>query len=177
MRKFFVLVLMILTACSPEVTSPSPTADDPTPTFESPAATPDEETSTGEANLEMQFSGAISGEFTEALLSFQVGENYTLLFDNIDDTNPVQLRLLLVGNIEPGTHEIVAAEDFQLPTDASVAAHFDLGFPATTYTGSLALDSIGEDNFSGTLELTATAGGDTVAVSGRFENLSLVIID
>ncbi len=177
MRKALMIVLVILAACSPVAVQPTATHADPTPTFESPAVTPDEAVISGEANLDMQFTGAMSGEFTQALLSFQVGQHYTLLLDNLDDTHPVQLRLLMVGNIELGTYEIVAADDFELPADATVAARFDLGFPATNYEGSLVLATIGEDNFSGSVELTAQDGDDTVTVVGRFDNLNAVIID
>ena len=170
MRAFLALLMMILAACSPSVVEPTPTVEDP-------VTTPVDSGTDGERAVDMLFTGAISGTFTQALLSFQVGQHYTLLLDNLDEANPVQLRLLLAGNIEPGTHEIIAAEDFQLPEGAMVAAHFDLGFPASTYTGSLVLDAIGENSFSGSLELTAQDGSETVTVSGRFDNLNPVIID
>jgi hypothetical protein len=130
----------------------------------------------GDAVVAVDYSGAISGEFTEALLSAEVGKNYILLFEQLEGDNPVQLRIILAADIEPGTYDIVATQDFQLPEDAQVAAQFDLGFPASQYSGELVLTSIGEDNFTGSLNLTAQDGSETVTVEGEFERLNPAII-
>ena len=171
-----IVLLRVLASCGsplsqPELTvSPSANAE-LTPTFES--GTEDE---TSQANISIQISGAVNSAFTQALLTAEAGKDYILLLEQTVDGNPMQLRLILAANIEPGTYTIVSAQDFQLPEGATVAARFDLGFPATDLSGEFVLDSLGENNFTGSINLSAQDGNETLTVEGRFENLDAAII-
>lgn len=174
------MLVICLAACDSTPQGPLPTIavlpdSAATPTFEGGQQETITPVAEGEA-VNVTYSGAISGQFTDALLTAEVGMNYILLFEMLEGDNPVQLRVILAADIEPGTYDIVATEDFQLPEEARVAAQFDLGFPASTYDGQLVLESIGENNFTGTLDLTAQDGGETVTVTGRFERLNAEII-
>lgn len=150
-----------------------PTSAVATPTTENEGSTPD---NSAEAGVHVQFSGALEGTFTDALLSFENGGDYTLLLEQLDEENPVQLRLIMAGNIEPGTYPIASANNFQLPAGATVAARFDLGFLAEEISGTLVLEAIGENSFTGTLELTGEAEEGTITVTGRFQNLNAAVI-
>lgn len=150
-----------------------PTSAIATPTTENEVNTPDDSLEDG---TQVQFSGVLQGTFTDTLLSFETGGNYILLLEQLQEENPVQLRIILAGNIEPGTYPIVPADDFELPAGAPVAARFDLGFMAEEISGTLVLHSIGENSFSGTLELMGAATEGTLSVTGRFQNLNAAII-
>ncbi|HLV37348.1 MAG TPA: hypothetical protein VKY59_19675 [Spirillospora sp.] len=185
MRRWIaVLILLGLAACGTPPEQPLPTqaqlpANDPTPTTESDAApVPDQPTpeQAADSSTEISVSGAIEGTLSQALLSFELGSDYTLLFEQPDTETPLQLRLILAGDIEPGTYDIVHAEDFQRPEDARVAARFDLGFTASALSGTLTLESIGEHNYTGSIELTAESAAGSVRVTGRFENLDVVVL-
>lgn len=179
------LILLVLAACGTSPEQPLPTqaqlpANNPTPTTESDAAPVPDQLPTPEqaadSSTEISFSGAIEGTLSQALLSFELGSDYALLFEQPDTETPVQLRLILAGDIEPGTYAIVLAEDFQRPEDAIVAARFDLGFTATALSGTLTLESIGEHNYTGSIEMTAQSTAGSVRVTGRFENLDVVVL-
>ena len=171
-----ILLLRVLASCGSPMSQPeivvSPSANaESTPTFES-----GDEVQTGVASVDAQISGAITGEFTQALLTVEAGKDYTLLLEQQTSDSPLQLRLILAANIEPGTYTIVPAQDFQLPEGATVAARFDLGFAATDLSGEFVLDSVGENNFTGSLNLSAQDGNETLTVEGRFENLDAAVI-
>ncbi|MBZ0300973.1 MAG: hypothetical protein K8J31_14595 [Anaerolineae bacterium] len=180
-----ILAVSLLSACSSTPSAPLPTlAQLPTtaatPTFENeggspPANTPTPGQPAGES-VNVQMNGAVTGAFMQAALTFEVGSDYILLFEQPEAEDPVQLRLILAGNIEPGTYPIVPDNDFQRPADASVAARFDLGFLPEDLSGTLVLDSIGDENFSGALTLEAKDGRETVRVSGEFRNLHVAVI-
>jgi hypothetical protein len=178
-RWIAVALIIVLAGCSSNSQQPLPTqAQLPTnaaatPTTENEAGTPEDTSADG---IHVQFSGALEGTFTDALLSFETGGNYTLLLEQLAEANPVQLRLILAGNIEPGTYSIMPADDFALPAGAEVAARFDLGFLAEELTGTLVLDSIGENSFTGTLNLIGEAAEGTLTVTGRFQNLNAAVI-
>lgn len=179
-----IIVLVCLAGCSSTPDQPLPTLAqlpthaDATPTTENESGGPTGITPENplEDGIQIQFSGALTGTFTDALLSFETGSDYILLLEQPDDVNPVQLRLILAGNIEPGTYPIVPAADFQRPPGATVAARFDLGFVAESINGTFVLESIGENLFTGALDLTAQAEEGTVVVTGRFQNLNVAVI-
>ncbi len=185
-NRFFIAILIGLAACTPAQNQPLPTqaqlpADSAaTPTLENDADIPATEiptvVDTGSAQAALAMSGALEGMLSQALLSVEVGSDYTLLFEQPDASSPVQLRLILAGNIEPGTYAIMPAVDFQRPEDALVAARFDLGFLADDLSGTFTLNSIGEDNFTGSLNLTARSAEGTLSVTGEFQNLNASII-
>src|SRR5690606_36300510 len=144
MKRWIVAILMIVLAgcgSTPQQPLPTqaelPTSDVATPTTESEVATPENTDADG---IHVQFNGALEGTFTDALLTFEVGGDYILLLEQPDEANPIQLRLILSGNIEPGTYSIVPANDFQRPAGADVAARFDLGFLAEEISGTLVLE-------------------------------------
>lgn len=183
-----VLAVSLLAACSSTPSAPLPTLAQlptaagaiPTPTFENetgspPADAPTPGQSAGEA-VRVQMSGALTGDFSQATLTFEVGSDYILLFEQPEAENPVQLRLILAGNITPGTYPIVPDNDFQRPADAPVAARFDLGFLPEDLSGTLVIESIGDENFSGTLTLEASESAQTVTIQGEFRNLQVAVI-
>lgn len=180
------VILVVLAACTPAQEQPLPTlaqlptALPVTPTLESEGGsqptdvpTPDDP---GGSAVSLMLSGLIEGPITHAVLAVEAGSDYTLLFDQPEADNPVQLRLILAGNIEPGTYDIVPAVDFQRPEDALVAARFDLGFLEDNLSGTLTLTSIGENNFTGTLTLTAQSNEGTITVTGEFQHLNTSVI-
>ena len=180
MKRWIVAALVIvLVGCgsTPQQPLPTqaqlPTSAVATPTTENEIATPDH---TAEGSIQVQYSGVLEGTFTDALLSFEAGGDYILLLEQLDAANPVQLRLILSGSIEPGTYIIAPANNFQLPAGAEVAARFDLGFLAEEISGTLVLESIGENNFTGTLELTGEAAEGTLTIRGSFQNLNAAVI-
>ncbi|MAS33141.1 MAG: hypothetical protein CL610_03985 [Anaerolineaceae bacterium] len=188
MKKLIIGLLLVgLAACSPSPQQPLPTQaqlpnnDQPTPTTEREATNAPGDVPTaqppGAPSIDITMTGAIVGEFDSALLSFEVGSNYTLLLEQSDADNPVQLRLILAGNIEPGTYDIVPDQDFGIPEGQTVAARFDLGFLPESISGTLTLDSIGENSTTGSLQLTAQSADETITVAGEFQALDVVVIN
>src|SRR5690606_33538963 len=96
-------LVMVLAGCgsTPQQPLPTqaqlPTSAVATPTTENEVNTPDDSLEDG---LHIQFTGVLEGTFTDALLSFETGGNYILLLEQLQEENPVQLRLIMAGNIE-----------------------------------------------------------------------------
>ena len=184
-------LMLVLAACGPGTTTDQPL---PTlaqlPTAASVAMTPTTENkgSTGPSDaptpvqstaplVNVNFDGALQGVLTQANLTFELGGLYTLLLEQPDGTeNPVQVRILMAPNIEPGTYAIVPDNDFQLPAGHPVAVRFDLGFIPEDISGTFVLDSLGENNYSGSVQLTARSADGTLTVTGQFQNLNAAVI-
>lgn len=139
----------------------------------------------GEFTIDVTVSGDVQGEIGYLLID-SLGGTFTLYFGPLPNPQRGALngsfQLFVAGDIEPGTYDVVGAQDMALPEGAPVALATDLSsiiddegnaslpIISEVATGTVTFTSFQPDNVSGSLEVTAVGPDGTVTIQGSFAN-------